>query len=302
MRSDRDVLDLILETARADPRVRAVILSGSRADETVAPDALQDFDVVYVVEEVAPFRDDPSWWRVFGEPAIVQLPDAMLAAPPRADGCFAILLQFVDEHRIDLTLLPVSTMADFEHDGPALVLYDPDGVVPPAPPPGEPHHLPEVPTREAFADVCNEFWWVAPYVAKGLVRGELTYARHHLDTVLRGQMMTMLDWYVLFSSGGARGAGKHGRFLRRELTPELWTLLEETYADARPERTWVALEALTDLFRRIAKAVAECAGFTYPAGDDERVGELLGRMRTRMRVSGAEGPQVGCQDRSCTHG
>ncbi len=278
------MLDLILETARADPRVRAVILSGSRADEALEPDALQDFDVVYVVEEVAPFRDDPHWWRVFGEPAIVQFPDAMLGAPPSPDGSFAILMQFVDGHRIDLTLLPVVSMADFEHDGPALVLHDPDGLVPPPAPAGAPHHLPEPPTAASFADVCNEFWWVAPYVAKGLVRGELTYARHHLDTVLRGQVMTMLDWYVLFSSGGAsggaRGAGKHGRFLRHELSPELWTLLEETYADARPERAWIALEALTELFRRIAKAVAERAGFVYPARDDERVSALLARMRS----------------------
>ncbi len=279
-RRDADVLDLILATARADPRVRAVILSGSRADVAVAPDALQDFDVVYVVEEIAPFRDDPHWWRLFGEPAIVQFPDAMLGAPPRADGGFAILMQFVDGHRIDLTLLPVVSMPDFEHDGPALVLHDPDGLVPPPAPAGAPHHLPEPPTAASFADVCNEFWWVVPYVAKGLVRGELTYARHHLDTVLRGQLMAMLDWCVLFSSGGARGAGKHGRFLRRALPPELWTLLEATYADARPERGWAALEAMVTLFRRVAMAVAECAGFAYPARDDERVSALLARMRS----------------------
>ena len=281
MRSDREMLELILATARADARVRAVILSGSRADPFVAPDALQDFDVVFVVDEVAPFRADLGWTRIFGEPAIVQLPDEMLGAPPRADGGVAVLMQFIDGHRIDLTLLPASAMTGFEHDGPSTVLYDPAGLVPLPPPPEAPHHLPEPPTRQAFADVCNEFWWVAPYVAKGLVRGELTYARHHLDTVLRAQLLTMLDWYVLGASGGARGAGKHGRFLRRELPGELWSLLEATYADAQTERAWAALEALATLFRRVAGAVAERHGFTYLAGDDERVTTLLRRMRAR---------------------
>ncbi len=279
MRSDREVLELILVTARTDPRVRAVILSGSRADPAAPRDALQDFDVVYVVEAVAPFRDEPGWWRVFGEPAIVQFPDTMLGAPPRTDEGFAILMQFLNGHRIDLTLLPVSAMAGFEHDGPSVVLHDPDGLVPPPPPPEAPHHLPERPTEAAFADICNEFWWVAPYVAKGLVRGELTYARHHLDTVLRAQVMTMLDWYVLLESGGKRGAGKYGRFLRRELPSELWTLLEQSYSDARPEAAWTALEALATLFRRVASAVAQRHGFAYPADDDERVTALLGRMR-----------------------
>jgi len=280
-RDDQDVLDQILGVARDDPRVRAAILSGSRADPDIAADALQDFDVVFVVDEVAPFRADPGWWRVFGEPAIVQFPDAMLGAPPRADGGFAILMQFVDGHRLDLTLLPLRAMAGFVHDGPAVVLHDPEGLVPPAPPPGATHHLPEAPSRAAFADVCNEFWWVTPYVAKGLVRGELTYARHHLDTVLRAQLMTMLDWYVLAASGGRRGAGKHGRFLRRELPPALWALLRSTYADARTEQAWAALEALAALFRRVARAVADHHGFAYPSGDDERVTALVQRMRAR---------------------
>jgi aminoglycoside 6-adenylyltransferase len=278
-RSDADVLDLILSTARADRRVRAVVLSGSRADPSVPRDGLRDFDVVYVVEDVAPFRDERAWLRRFGAMAIVQFPDAMQGAPPRADGGFAILMQGVDGHRIDLTLVPVSAVADFEYDGPAEILYDPAGLLPPPPAPGTPHHVAAPPTAATFADVCNEFWWVAPYVAKGLARGELTYARHHLDTVMRVQLLTLLDWQVAAASDGRRGAGKHGRFLRRELPSELWTLLEATYADARPESAWEALEAMATLFRTVASAVAERAGFSYPTRDDERVTSLLRRMR-----------------------
>jgi hypothetical protein len=128
-RSDREVLDLILETARSDPRVRAVILSGSRADASAPRDDLQDFDVVFVVTDTASYRDDRGWISVFGEAAIVQFPDAMQDAPGRDDGGWAILMQFIDGTRIDLTLLPVEAMARFRHDGPALVLYDLDGVV-----------------------------------------------------------------------------------------------------------------------------------------------------------------------------
>jgi hypothetical protein len=98
-------------------------------------------------------------------------------------------------------------------------------------------------TAAAFADACNEFWWVAPYVAKGLLRGELTYACHHLDTVMRAQLMTMLDWGVAGASGSRRGAGKHGRHLRRELAPERWRWLEATFAAAGEAAAWDALEA-----------------------------------------------------------
>lgn len=222
VRSDDDLLDLILATARADERIRALVLSGSRADPTAPSDALRDFDVVCVVSDVESFRDDRDWIDAFGETAIVQHPDTMFDTTPRSDGGTTTLMQFTDGHRIDLTLLPLQAMAHFRHDGPAVVPYDPDGVVPPPPPTGARHHVPAPPTADAFADTCNEFWWLAPYVAKGLVRGEPTYARHHLDTVMRAQLMRVLGWWVATASGFTRGPGKAGRFLRRELDPATW--------------------------------------------------------------------------------
>lgn len=290
-RTDDDVLDTILATARTDERVRAVVLSGSRADPSVPADDLRDFDVVYVVTDVPALRDERGWLEAFGEPAIVQTPDAMGGAPAREDGGFAFLMQFTDGHRIDLTLLPVDAMSGFRHDGPAIVLHDPDGIVPAPPPPDAPHHVPEPPTPGAFADACNEFWWVAPYVAKGLLRGEFTYARHHLDTVMRAQLMTVLDWQVAGASGFARGAGKCGRQLRRDLGAERWTLLEATYAPADAGATWDALEAMARLFRSVATEVAARHGLAYPEDDDRRVTALLRRMRARAgSVQRAHGP------------
>ncbi|MBA2666383.1 MAG: aminoglycoside 6-adenylyltransferase [Trueperaceae bacterium] len=284
MRSDDDLLDLILATARADERIRALVLSGSRADPTAPSDALRDFDVVCVVSDVESFRDDRDWIDAFGETAIVQHPDTMFDTTPRSDGGTTTLMQFTDGHRIDLTLLPLQAMAHFRHDGPAVVPYDPDGVVPPPPPTGARHHVPAPPTADAFADTCNEFWWLAPYVAKGLVRGETTYARHHLDTVMRAQLMRVLGWWVATASGFTRGPGKAGRFLRRELDPATWTLLQATYADADLGRSWNALEAMTVLFRRVARDVAVRFDLAYPERDDERVTTLLRRMRARSGV------------------
>src|SRR5690606_35112781 len=165
---------------------------------------------------------DPTWIDVFGERAILQRPDDMVGAPLRTDGGETYLMLFVDGSRIDLTLLPVEGMDTFEHDGPAEVLYDLDDLVPPPPRRDEPYFVPDPPTAATFADACNEYWWVTPYVAKGLARGETTYAHHHLDTVLREQLLTMLGWQVAAESGFRRGPGKFGRYLRRELPPATW--------------------------------------------------------------------------------
>ncbi len=282
--TDDPVLARILAIARADPRVRAVVLSGSRADPEAPADRWRDHDLVFVVRDVAPYRDDPTWIDAFGERTILQRPDAMVDAPPRTDGGDTWLMLFEDGSRIDLTLLPVAAMGTYRHDGPAQVLLDLDGRVPPPPPTDAPHFVPEPSSEAAFADACNEFWWVAPYVAKGLARGETTYAHHHLDVVLRGQLLAMLGWHVAATSGFRRGPGKHGRYLRRALAPELWTRLEATYAGADPEATWTALEVMCDLFRDVAIGVAERFGFDYPKRDDERVTAHLRRVRSAAVV------------------
>ena len=56
MRSEQEMLELIVETARSDDRIRAVIMVGSRANPKARRDIFQDFDIVYLVKDVAPFR------------------------------------------------------------------------------------------------------------------------------------------------------------------------------------------------------------------------------------------------------
>ena len=74
MRSEHEMLKLILSTAQDDDRIRAVTLNGSRANPNAKPDRFQDFDIIYLVTDLAPFVDDPTWIDLFGERMIVQTP------------------------------------------------------------------------------------------------------------------------------------------------------------------------------------------------------------------------------------
>mgnify|MGYP000282039259 CR=1 FL=1 len=67
MRSEKEMLDLIIKTAEEDPRVRAAYLEGSRVNPNVPKDIFQDYDVVYVVNETKSFREDRQWIDRFGE-------------------------------------------------------------------------------------------------------------------------------------------------------------------------------------------------------------------------------------------
>lgn len=280
MRSEQEMLDLILGTARNDERIRAVMMNGSRANPNASRDIFQDFDIVYFVTEVNSFINDPAWIDRFGERMIMQLPETMQDPPPQNEDGFTYLIQFMDGNRIDLGLVPISRLAQLEPDSQTVLLLDKDNLFQPFPPPSDRDQWPKPPTAKAFGDCCNEFWWVSPYVAKGLWRAEITYAKGMLDEIIRPQLMKMLVWQVGIDTGFARNPGKCGKYLKNYLAPELWAMLEKTYSDAGYENTWEALYTMGDLFRIAARQVAAHFGFAYPEEDDRRVSAHLRHVRS----------------------
>src|SRR5215216_3617844 len=284
MRSEQQMLDLILETARSDERIRAVIMNGSRANPNAPRDAFQDFDIVYIVTDVPSFRNDREWIKCFGEMMILQLPEDMQDPPASNDESFAFLMQFMDGNRIDLGIYTLPQWKERGKDSLSLLLLDKDGIIEPFPPAAEKDYLPKPPTAKQFSDCCNEFWWVSPYVAKGLWRQEILYAKCLLDEVLRNeQLMKMLAWHIGVQTDFKINPGKLGKYFQKYLEPELWELLQKTFSDASYENTWEALFNTCDLFRRVAIPIAKHFGFDYPFDDDRRVSAHLEHVRTLPR-------------------
>jgi aminoglycoside 6-adenylyltransferase len=283
MRSEQEMYALIVNMARNDERIRAVIMNGSRTDPNSPRDIFQDYDIVYIVTEVSSFKHDLNWIKRFGEVMIMQMPDDMLEPPPSNDGSFAFLMQFTDGNRIDLTLFPLSKLDKLGKDSLSLSLLDKDGIIKPFALPNNSDYLPKPPLPKEYDDCCNEFWWVCTSVAKGLWREEIIYAKYMLEQIVREQLMKMLAWHVGARTQFAKNPGQFGKYFKQYLEPDLWEMLQKTYADADYDNTWQALHAACDLFRKTAIHVAEHLGFEYPHGDDQRVSAHLHHVRTLPR-------------------
>src|SRR4051812_29865284 len=110
MRTEQEMFELILSVARRAERIRAVVLNGSRANPNAPKDDFQDYDVVYFVNKIDTFTENHEWIDVFGDRAILQMPDLM-RLPDYENSTenitFAYLMLFKDGNRIDLTLFPV---------------------------------------------------------------------------------------------------------------------------------------------------------------------------------------------------
>lgn len=279
MRTEQEMLQLILDFTGRDENIRAVLMNGSRANPNAPRDPFQDFDILCLVRDVTPYvrnRDIPP---LFGRLMILQLPDEMGTPRWTADVHYSYLMQYMDGNRIDLSFHLLSRIEEVIHDSLTIVLQDKDGILKDVPPPSEADYLPEPPAEKAFQDCCNEFWWCGPYVAKGLWRGELTYAKHMLEDALRPELMKMLTWYFGLRTGFERSPGKAGKYLKAGLEPDIWAGLEATYAGAKFDRIWESLFAMGRLFRRIARVVASACNFEYPQGDDDRVSDYLLRIK-----------------------
>jgi aminoglycoside 6-adenylyltransferase len=284
MRNEQEMIDLLLDFAKKEEDVRAVLMNGSRVNPNVKRDIFQDFDIVYLVKEVEPYKRNERIVNYFGDIIILQTPEDMQDPPPENSGHYAYLMQFMDGNRIDLSFYSIDQLDSVLDDSLTVVLLDKDNIVKELPPPSDKDYLPTEPIDKLFQDCCNEFWWVSPYAAKGLWREELTYAKYMLDVVLREeQLMKMLTWYFGIKTGFKKSPGKFGKYIKNDVEPEIWIELEKTYSDSNFENIWESMFTMGKLFRRIATEVASVYRFQYPQKDDERVTEYLHRIMNLPR-------------------
>lgn len=276
MRTEQEMLDLILRTAKEDERIRAVIMNGSRTNPKAPRDCFQDYDIVYAVREVQPFADNLDWISRFGERIILQMPEKEQYFSQEGSGIFGYLMLFTDGNRIDLHLVPSSRANELiEKSSLSRILLDKDDIINPFPPSSDRDYLIQPPTAAAFDACCNNFWWVSPYVAKGLWRKEPTYAKAMLEEPIRAELQKVVTWHAGIRTAFSVSAGKCGKYLPNYLEASVWQAYLKTFPDAQIEPVWQALFQMGDLFRTLAKEVAQHFDFVYPVSDDQAVSRYL---------------------------
>jgi aminoglycoside 6-adenylyltransferase len=280
MRTEKEMLDSILGFANNDERIRAVILNGSRANPNAPRDIFQDYDIVYIVTSVDDFVRDRSWISgSFGDLIIMQTPDEMDEPNPDNTGKFTFLMLFCDGNRIDLTLFPQHNISKLDPECSSLLLLDKDGTAGPLPPASDKDYITLPPSEQQFANCCNEFWWVSTYIAKGLWRRELSYAKSMYEGPVRDMLILMLRWHIGIRTYFAVDPGKLGKYYEKYLEPGLWKEFVSTYPNGEYENIWGGLAVMCDLFRVVAMEVAGHFDYRYPALDDERVTAYLQHVR-----------------------
>lgn len=260
-RSEAQMLRLILQVAE-NIQVEAVAMSGSRTDTKAPKDEFQDYDVVYVVDDLDNLTSDLSWLDQFGTRIIEQhnvLGNRRL-----------YLMLFEDGNRIDLTLCPTEYIQEWvDSEAGFTVLEDKKGLFEPYFP--SPQRFWTSPASAIdFEKACNEFWWVSAYVVKGICRKQAIYATDHLYGICQQELLKVLAWRVA-ADKGTIDIGKNYKYLFNYLPAEKEKQFSNLLDFSSSDKITQSLFATMDLFHQEAQILAQKMGFDY----DKEVAEKM---------------------------
>ena len=261
MRTEIEMLDVVLKTAET-LQVAAVAMSGSRTDTKASKDEFQDYDVVYVVENLDELITDLSWLDQFGKRIIEQ----EVGLGQRR----LYLMLFEDGNRIDLTLCPKQQIQEWvDSEADYTVLKDDKGLFE-SYLPSPKRYWTNPASQTDFEKSCNEFWWVSTYVVKGICRKQVIYTTDHLYGICQQELLKLLAWQVAADKGKV-DIGKNYKYLFNYLherkEKEFSNLLDFSSLDKITQ----SLFATMQLFHREAQSLAQKMGFDYDKEIAERM-------------------------------
>ena len=261
MRTETEMLDVVLKTAET-LQVTAVAMSGSRTDTKASKDEFQDYDVVYVVENLDELITDLSWLDQFGKRIIEQ----EVGLGQRR----LYLMLFEDGNRIDLTLCPKQQIQEWvDSEADYTVLKDDKGLFE-SYLPSPKRYWTNPASQTDFEKSCNEFWWVSAYVVKRICRKQVIYAIDHLYGICQQEFLKILAWQVA-SDRGKVDIGKNYKYLFNYLPAEQKKEFSDLLDFSSIDKITQSLLATMELFHQEDQSLAKKMGYDY----DKEVAEKM---------------------------
>jgi len=261
MRTETEMLDVVLKTAET-LQVTAVAMSGSRTDTKASKDEFQDYDVVYIVDDLYNLMSDLSWLNKFGKRIIEQ----EVSLGHRR----LYLMLFEDGNRIDLTLCPKEYIQEWvDSEAGFTILEDTENLFEAYFPNLERHWITPA-TETDFKNSCNEFWWVSAYVVKGIYRKQVIYTTDHLYGICQQEFLKILAWQVA-SARGRVEIGKNCKYLFNHLPVEKEKELSNLLDFSSLDKITQSLFDTMQLFHQEAQSLAQKMDFDY----DKEVAEKM---------------------------
>lgn len=257
------IKERLIECAKADSDIRAIIAIGSSTRSTIKADEYSDLDLFIVTKEVE------SWYS--GEyPKRLGKVSISFVEPTLGGGRERRCI-FDEDKDVDMIVLTPEQFKEALQEGICNwvmnrgynFLYDADSYA------KEMERYvtlqvtrPEL-SEEEFVNIVNDFFFHNIWAAKKLRRGERWSAKMCVDAYLKSHLLKMMECYCHELDG--RDVWHDGRFLDRWAEPFITDALKRCFAHYEDADLAAALWETHNLFERITKELAEKKGYAYPS-------------------------------------
>ena len=273
------MIDEILQWAKNETHIWAVILTGSRA--TNKHDELSDYDLALLCTDTDSFTCNDAWlsqirkiWVCVHEKISIQEKEL----PSR-------LVIFEKGIKVDFSFYPIEVFKDnysvlFQSDH--KVLLDKEAMVISMPFLNKEVLVAIKPTPDLFLTIINEFWFEVYHVAVYLRRGDLWSAQFRLNGLHHQFLLKMIEWDELSKTDWKGFLPELGKKMQSWVSKDTWAALRQSFAQFDERDTWNALENTANLFKTLAHQTAAQLGYNYPNEVDSHISKFINELRGKL--------------------
>lgn len=273
IRQDLIMINKILQWAKHEKNIRAMILTGSRA--TDKHDELSDYDLALFCTDVDAFTCDGEWLSKIGK-VWVCVHEKICIKDKEFPSRLVIFEKGI---KVDFSFYPIEVLGDISNilfQNGYKVLLDKNGIAMPS---NEKSFVTEKPNREQFLTIINEFWFEAYHVAVYLRQGDLWSAQFRLNGLHYQFLLKMIEWNELSKIDWKGILPKLGKRMQSWISKDTWDTLHRSFAHFDEKDSWNALANTMSLFRALAHQTAAHLGYDYPQEVDNRISKFINELR-----------------------
>ncbi len=264
---DKIILDKIINWAKTQSSIRAIILEGS-VTAGKPTDCLSDFDINVFVMDTSQYLNRNDWIYSFDDVIIYQktsfndynyeIPTRLVVYKnyPRVDFAF-YPFEVLTNHMIKK--LPESYKNGYE------VLLDKEGVTNNLMPPSGKGFTISKPDEDVFLKTIYDFWYEAYTVSKYLKRNSLWFSKIIENSYIKSFLMDMILWNESGKDGWNNNRiHQAGKNLEIAVSEYIKNELPHCFSGYDLDDSWGSLFSMINLFKRLSMDTAKIMNVEYP--------------------------------------
>lgn len=281
----------VAEWARENAGIQGVIIIGSQARSMLASDQWSDLDLMVFTQDPGGLMNENTWFNCFGD--VVCFFDEIVPLHfTHWSWCVKRVL-YADNRDVDFSVLPYPQLDEVLAVNKEIlskgwrILYEATpgelekkicaliggSEAQPARPPSE----------QAVQAVVSELLYHVIWAFKKIRRGELWTATGCINVHMRGLLMRLIEAHSAATKQQADFLGYSGRFLEQHTDPNVLEKLAGCFTRYDAEDAVETLHRQLEFTREVSKEVCERMGWSFDAGQFEKIQELYEMMKGELR-------------------